>query len=146
MTTKKTWGSSIAMGFALLLACGCSSAPPPATPMTFANFNVKDNDQKQISLEGYARIPAACMVSDTMLVDLFDNPEGKGKPLSFSCRVGSSANHVEKPPKNYTEKDLKLHANDGSLVESGQKIRVAGKLIFSPSSSILFAPIDIQKI
>jgi hypothetical protein len=146
MTTTKTWGSSLAMSFALLLACGCSSAPPPATPMTFANFNVKDNDQKQISLEGYARIPAACMVSDTMLVDLFDNPEGKGKPLPFSCRVGSSANHVEKPPKNYTANDLKLHANDGSLVESGKKIRVAGKFVFSTSSSILFAPIDIQKI
>ena len=114
--------------------------------MTFANFNVKDNDQKQISLEGYARIPAACMVSDTMLVDLFDNPDGKGKSIAFSCRVGSSANQVEKPPKNYTAKDLKLHANDGSLVEGTQKIRVAGKLIFSTSASILYKPIDIQKI
>jgi hypothetical protein len=134
------------LGLGLVSLCGCSSPPPPATPMTFANFNTKENDHKQISIEGYARIPAACMVSDTMLVDLVESPDSKAKPLPFSCRVGSSANHVEKPPKNYTAKDLKLHANDGSLVEPGQKIRVAGQLIFSTSSSILFAPIDIQKI
>ena len=137
---------------ALLLAAltlsflGCSSPPPPATAQTFANFNTQANHEKQISLEGYLRLPAATMVSDTMLLDLNETPDGKGKSVSVTMRVGSSANQVEKPPKDYTDKDLKVHANDGSLVEPQQKVRVAGKLIFSTSSSILYKPIDIQKI
>lgn len=125
---------------------GCSSPPPPATPQTFANFNTQANHEKQISLEGYLRLPAAAMISDTMLLDLNENPDGKGKSVSVSIYLGSSANQVEKPPKDYSDKDLKVHANDGSLVGPDQKVRVAGKLIFSPSSSILFKPVDIQKI
>jgi len=131
------------------LACailGCSSPPPPATPKTFANFNTQENNDKQISLEGYLRMPVAAMVSDTMLVDLFEKPDGKDKPVPVQLRIGSSANCVEKPPKNYSDKDFKVHANDGSLVSPDQKVRVSGKLIYSPSSSILFSPVDIQKL
>ena len=131
------------------LACllvGCSSAPPPATPMTFANFNAQANNDKQISLEGYLRLPVSALVSDTMLIDLYETPDGKGKPVPVSMNIGSGANSVEKPPKDYTEKDLKVHANDGSLVEPQQKVRVSGKLVYSPSASILYRPIDIQKL
>lgn len=128
------------------LVVGCSSPPPPATPMTFDTFNVQANNDKQISLEGYMRLPVAAMVSDTMLVDLYDNPDGKGKAVPVSIYVGSGKNQVEKPPKDYTDKDFKLHANDGSLVTMKDKVRVSGKLVYSPSSSIFYKPIDIQKI
>ena len=47
---------------------------------------------------------------------------------------------------DYTDKDFKLHVNDGSLVTMKDKVRVSGKLIYSPSSSILFEPIDVQRI
>lgn len=129
-----------------MLLWGCSSPPPPATPVTWTDFNVQANHDKQISLEGYVRLPAAALVSDTMLVELYEHEDGKGKPLSFSVRIGSGANQVEKPPKDYKENDLKLHANDGSLVGLQEKVRVEGKLVFSPSSSILFAPINVQKL
>lgn len=133
-----------------LLACltwGCSSPPPPATPQTFSNYNTQANHEKQISLEGYLRLPASAMISDTMLLDLNETAEPKSKSVSVSLYIGSSANHVEKPPKDYTDKDLKVHANDGSLIEPNQKVRVSGKFIFSASGgSILFKPVDIQKI
>lgn len=86
------------------------------------------------------------MVNDTMLLDLVETPDSKEKPVSVSLYVGTGANQVEKPPKNYTDKDLKVHANDGSLLEPGQKVRVSAKLIYNPSASILFKPVDIQKI
>ncbi|MBS2035346.1 hypothetical protein JST97_10180 [bacterium] len=130
-----------------ILAWGCSSPPPPATPQTFSTYNTQANHEKQISLEGYLRFPAAALVSDTMILDLAESLEPKAKVASVSTKVGSSANQVEKPPKDYTDKDLKVHANDGSLVELNQKVRVSGKLIYSASGgSILFAPVDIQKI
>ncbi len=129
-----------------LLCAACSSPPPPATPQTFANYNTQANDQKQISLEGYLRLPVSALVSDTMLLDLVEAPDSKGKPASVSLYVGTSANQVENPPKDYTEKDLKVHANDGSLIEPNQKVRVSARLIFNPSASILYKPVDIQKI
>ena len=130
-----------------LLCAACSSPPPPATPQTFANYNTKANDQKQISLEGYLRLPVSAMISDTMLLDLVETPVSKGKEVPVSLYIGSSANQVEKPPKDYTNKDLKVRANDGSLIEANQKVRVSGKLIYSPSGgSILFKPVDIQKL
>ena len=130
-----------------LTAIGCSSPPPPATPVTWDGYKVQQNHEKQISLEGYIRLPAAAMVSDTMLLELRKDTSSKEPNLSFSTRVGSGANQVEKPPKDYSDKDLKVRANDGSLIEPNQKVRVSGKFIFSPSGgSILFAPIDIQKI
>ena len=128
------------------LMLGCSSAPPPATPMTFATWNTKENDQKQISLEGYVRLPAAALVSDTMLLELHEKPEGKSSSVDFSTRIGSGKNQVEKPPKDYSDKDLKLHANDGSLVGPQDKVRISGKVVYSPSTSILFEPIDVQKL
>lgn len=129
-----------------LLTWGCSSPPPPATPQTFSNYNTKANHEKQISLEGYLRLPVTALVSDTMLLDLLETTDSKAKGVPVSLYIGSSANQVEKPPKDYTEKDLKVHANDGSLIEPNQKVRVSGKLIYSPSASILFKPVDIQKL
>ena len=133
----------------LLLVCllsSCASPPPPATPMTFANFNSQANHEKQISLEGYLRLPSTTLVTDTIMIKLCESTDPKSKSLSFSLPVGSGANQVEKPPKDYGQKDLKLHANDGSLVDLSQKVRVSGKLIYSADSSILFAPVDVQKI
>lgn len=133
-----------------LLACltwGCSSPPPPATPQTFANYNTQANHDKQISLDGYLRLPVSALVSDTMLLDLHEASDPKSQSVPVSLYVGASANQVEKPPKDYTDKDLKVHANDGSLIEANQKVRVSGKFIYSASGgSILFNPVDIQKI
>lgn len=136
------------MTLALLayLSWGCSSPPPPATPQTFTSFNTQSNHEKQISLEGYLRLPVTALVSDTMLLDLIETPDSKAKAVPVSLHIGSSANQVEKPPKDYTEKDLKVHANDGSLIEPTQKVRVSGKLIYATSGSILYKPVDIQKI
>jgi hypothetical protein len=129
-----------------LAAWGCASAPPPATPQTFANYNTQANHDKQISLEGYLRLPVSALVNDTMLLDLKETPDSKDKPVSVSLYIGAGANQVEKPPKDYTDKDLKVHANDGSLIEPNQKVRVSAKLIYNPSASILYKPVDIQKI
>lgn len=133
----------------LLLAAvliGCSSPPPPATPAQWSDYNVQANHDKHLSLEGYMRLPVAAMVSDTMLVDLYQDKECKTKPLSVSMRIGSGKNQVEKPPKDYKLEDLKLHCDDGSLIGLEQKVRVQGKFIYSPSSSIFFGPTYVFKI
>lgn len=141
-TRIKLWGLTA------LLCAGCASPPPPATAVSWKDFNTQGNNDKQISLEGYVRMPVAALVSDTMLLELHEQADGKGANVSFSTTVGSSANQMEKPPEKYTDADLKLHAKDGSLVKATDKVRVSGKLIYSssPNSTILFGPIEVQKI
>jgi len=144
-TVPTTWKL---FAVAALLVAGCSSPPPPATPVNWKDFNSQANNDKQVSLEGYVRLPAAALISDTMLLELHEQQDGKGANVSFSTYLGSSANQVEKPPENYKETDLKLHANDGSLVAAGDKVRVAGKLIYASggNGTILMGPIDVQKL
>ena len=134
---------TVLLALALL---GCSSPPPAATAVQWSDFNVQANHDKHLSWEGYMRLPAAAMISDTMLIDLYQDKECKTKPLAVSMRIGSGKNQVEKPPKDYKLTDLKLHCDDGSLVGLDQKVRVQGKLIFSPSSSIFFGPTYVFKI
>lgn len=129
-----------------LLLVGCASPPPPATPAQWSSYNVQANHDKHISLEGYMRLPSTALVTDTMLIDLYQDKECKTKPLPVSMRIGSGKNQVEKPPKDYQLSDLKLHCDDGSLIGPEQKVRVQGKLIFSPDSSILFGPTYVTKI
>ena len=144
----KTRRISKTLSLILVLAAiaGCSASPPPATAVSWKDFRNQANNDKQISLEGYVRLPAAALVSDTMLVELYEQPEGKGETIPFSTRVGSSANQIEKPPEDYTQDDLKLHAGDGSLVGLNDKVRVSGKYIHAESGAILYAPIEIVKL
>ncbi len=136
-----------------LLATGCSSAPPPATPMTYDTADVQANHDRQISLEGYARLPGMGVVSDIIGLDLYEKPDGKGKKMGLSVPVGSGKNQCEKPPKQYKAEDLKLHTADGTVVGPNDRIRVSGKLYWNKAAevpeghvSFLAEPIYIEKL
>ncbi len=126
---------------------GCAgSAPGPATPKTFANYNEQANNGQRLSLEGYVRLPAATLVSDTMMLELHEQPDSDKPQISFSIPIGGGANQVEQPPKDYQASDLKVRDKTGALIAPDQKVRISGKLIYSPSSSILYPPIELEKL
>ena len=66
--------------------------------------------------------------------------------VPFSTKIGTGNNQVEALPKNFSESDFKVHANDGTLLEPNQKIRVSGKVIGSGESTVLFGPVVIEKL
>jgi len=141
-----------ALWLGILLVAGCSTPPPPpATPMTYQTINAQSNHEKQVSLEGYPRLPSMTMVSDTINLEIHEKPDGQGAKSHFKPKLGSGKNNCERPPKDYKDTDLKLHANDGTVVGINDKIRVAGKAHWSKTTKgedfvILMAPIDIQKL
>jgi hypothetical protein len=123
----------------LLAALGIGCEPPkPGTPVTFdticgAEFDPTMekglNVTKRVTIEGYVG-PLRSMVkvcSDTCDFNLFAEPGGKGKRVvNADVPVGDGKNQMEKLPKNFTDKDLKLHTQDGKVVGVGSKVRITG--------------------
>ena len=137
---------------AALLVCGCAKAPPPATLMTFEQADKPENNDKQIALEGYPRLPARAVLSDSMLIELHQDPSDKSKSINFDCNLGGGANQVEKPPRQHTQEAIKIHGSDGSLIISKDKIRVEGQLTYwiektPPGHNVWLAqPVTIQRL
>lgn len=133
-----------------LVQVGCGKATPPATPITYDATNSEANNGKQVSLVGYARLPVMMSVSDTMLIELHEQADGKGKHVNFDVPIGTGANQLEKPPSRYKKEDLKLHASDGTVVGPDDKIRVSGELVWmkQPGAPIVWLtkPIVVERI
>lgn len=130
----------------LLLLGGCVKPPEPGTPVTWEAVGKGEMREQRVSLEGYFQIPKSMMATDTVLLPLYEKPDGEGMKVPFSTRIGSGNNEIESLPKEFTEADFKVHSSDGSLVSKNQKLRVSGKLIGTKESTILYGPVLIEKI
>lgn len=111
---------------AVLFLVGCSH--PATTPMTFDTAADAANNGQMVSIEGYARLPVSGIINDTMLIDLHQTADEKSPHIGIDVPIGSGANHLEEPPKDYKDSDMKLHASDGSLIAPTDKVRVSGEL------------------
>lgn len=122
----------------------CGKPPEPGIPVTLdkvcsAEYNPFFDDKKRqvhrrLSFEGFPAFPRSVMVSSTVILDMYPSPDRQGSPVSVSFSVKASRNSVEKPGKGYTDKDLKITANDGTEVGFNTKIRVHGKRLGEANS------------
>ncbi len=64
------------------------------------------------------------------MLRLYKEDDLRGAPLGVSADFGSQANQVEKPPKQFTDGDLKVHLAGGQVAEFGTKVRVSGQVYF----------------
>ncbi|MDC0744715.1 hypothetical protein [Polyangium mundeleinium] len=118
------------------LGLGCEK-PKPGTPVTFENVCSAEFDPtmekglnvtKRVAIEGYVG-PLRSSVkvcSDTCDFNLFAEPDGKGKRVNADVPVGDGKNQMERLPKSFSDKDLKLHTSDGKVVGVGAKVRITG--------------------
>jgi hypothetical protein len=85
------------------------------------------NVTTKVTIEGYVGAPSSLKVcSDTCDFDLFAEPGNKGKRVNADVPVGDGRNQFERLPKNFSDKDLKLHTQDGKVVGVGSKVRITG--------------------
>jgi hypothetical protein len=68
------------------------------------------------------------MVSDTMFVDVHQNPNRGGARVYASFKVGSGKNRVEKLKNGYKESDLKIVSNNGADLGNGSKVAIEGEV------------------
>jgi hypothetical protein len=124
-----------------IVGCGASACkgkdPGPAEPVTFASFcdakydpvmEKGDNILKRVSIEGHIDMPRGLftLCSDTCNVKLLEKPGATANAISASVKVGTDENQMEALPKEYSEKDFKVHTNDGKVVGVGARVRLSG--------------------
>jgi hypothetical protein len=121
----------IAVSLIGLVITACSDGPP--TPGELKDFSAicdKANNGKRVAVEGYLRFPSSFKISKSVVLRLYKDTEFKTEPIGVQIDMGNQANQVEQVPKQFTDKDLKVHLADGQVAEIGTKVRVSGKVYF----------------
>lgn len=111
-------------------ACGASGPPTPGELKDFAAVCDKANDGKRIAVVGYPRFPERFTGTQSVVLRLYEKPDYTGTPVGVQTPIGQQANQAELAPKQYTDKDLKVHTADGQVASYGTKVKVSGKVYF----------------
>lgn len=118
-----------------LIACG---PPKPGTPTTFDDFCDAKYDSPNpggssdelvaVSIEGYLIPPTLfSMCSDTCSFDLAEHPDGSGRTVHYSVRLGDGANQLAPLPERFASSDFKLRTQDDQVLGFGDKVRLHGR-------------------
>jgi hypothetical protein len=115
-----------------LAACGSVEKKPPTVgeAKDFATVCDKTNDGKRVAVDGYLRFPEEVNRKIGLVLRLFKTDDFSGKPIGVSSEIGSQVNQVEFMPKEYTDKDLKVHLANGQVAGFGTKVKVSGDVYF----------------
>ena len=113
-------------------ACGGSSSEPPTTGETkdFASVCDKANEGKRVAVVGFLRFPEKFTGTSSVVLRLYGGADYTGAPVGVQTRMGNQANQVELAPKEYTDKDLKVHTSDGPVAGYGTRVKVSGKVYY----------------
>jgi len=114
-------------------ACGASAPPEPPTAgeaKEFASVCDKANEGKRVAVVGYPRFPEKFTGTSSVVLRLYEGADYGGAPVGVQTPIGKQANQVELAPKQFTDKDLKVHTADGQVASYGTKVRVSGKVYF----------------
>ncbi len=119
--------SMIALAFA---ACGEKKPPTVGETKDFSTVCDKANDGKRVAVEGYLRLPEEVKPKIGLILRMYKTADFSSEPVGVSSDLGSQANQVEMMPKQYTNKDLKVHTADGQIAGFGMRVRVSGDVYF----------------
>lgn len=113
--------------FALLtIHCG------PGEPVEYANACKPENNKKYIEVSGVLETKGGIFCSNTSGplecgFKLLQNA-GDEKGISSDITVGSWANNVEKPERNFTRESIKIRDNNSNFVQLGDKVKLTGEI------------------
>jgi hypothetical protein len=113
-------------------ACGAGSSEPPAPGemKDFASLCDKANEGKRVAVIGFLRFPEKFTGTSSVMLRLYVGADSAGSPVGVQTRIGNQANQVELAPKEYTDKDLKVHTSDGQVAAYGSRVKVSGKVYY----------------
>jgi hypothetical protein len=113
-------------------ACGGGTSEPPTAGDTkdFASVCDKANEGKRVAVVGFLRFPEKFTGTSSVVLRLYAGGDYAGAPVGVQTRMGSQANQVELAPKEFTDKDLKVHTSDGQVAGYGTRVKVSGKVYY----------------
>lgn len=123
-----------AIGLLALVCAACGGgAPEPPTAgeaKDLASVCDKANEGKRVALVGYLRFPEKFTGAQSVVLRLYEGGDYAGAPVGVQTPIGKQANQAELAPKQYTDKDLKVHTSDGQVAGYGTKVKVSGKVYY----------------
>ena len=112
-------------------ACSGGSEPPTAAEAKdFASVCDKANEGKRVAAVGFLRFPEKFTGTSSVVLRLYGGSDYGGATVGVQTPIGNQANHVELAPKEFTDKDLKVHTSDGQVAGYGTKVKVSGKVYY----------------
>ena len=113
-------------------ACGAGSSEPPTAGeiKDFASLCDKANEGKRVAAVGFLRFPEKFTGTSSVVLRLYGGSDYAGLPVGVQTRIGNQANQVELAPKEFTDKDLKVHTSDGQVATYGTRVKVSGKVYY----------------
>jgi hypothetical protein len=118
----------IATLFVTACLAACSSGPP--TPVTFSDVCQKAGER--VVIEGHLRLPVMgtnCK-SNRCMLNLISELQGRVQSITAQVRntakPDSGVNAIEPLPEKFSDRDLRIHANDGRVVAPNTKLRLTG--------------------
>ena len=113
-------------------ACGGGAPEPPTAgeAKDFASLCDKANEGKRVAVAGYLRFPEKFTGTSSVVLRLYGDGDYAGAPVGVQTHIGNQANQAELAPKQYTDKDLKVHTADGQVAGYGTRVKVSGKVYY----------------
>lgn len=112
-------------------ACSGGSEPPTAAETKdFASVCDKANEGKRVAALGFLRFPEKFTGTSSVVLRLYGGSDYSGATIGVQTPIGNQANQVELAPKEFTDKDLKVHTSDGQVAGYGTRVKVSGKVYY----------------
>lgn len=126
---KHIWMGLIAALAALILV-GCARE---AADVAFADACDPVYEDQYISTVGYFAAESSVYCSNTggdyrCGLDFFDAP-GSANRLTADVLEGNGRNQMAQLPDSYTDADLQIKADDGTVIGVGQRVRITGEML-----------------
>ncbi len=119
--------------FAVLVLIGCSSGP--ATEVSFSDVCQLENDHKNLSTVGYFSTGASVYCSDSggdyrCGMEFHEQP-GSEAEFTADMLEGNGKNQMAELPSSYSDADVQIKTDDGSVIGVGQRARISGKMLIT---------------
>lgn len=131
------------LSFLMFAAC----AAKQGEQVDFASACKPESDGKYYEVAGYLSPRGSVFCSNIGSsrvecgLDFLEAP-GSDKKFSAEIQQGSGANSIEKLESGYKDSDIKIHDNNGQLINLSEKVKITGKMSTTPDGKVCFLTVD----
>jgi len=139
---RKVFAVSMLLGGLLLAGC-----KKEAVRVELSNVCSPDNEKKYLTTSGYLDPGSSVFCSNIgggrmdCGLDVVASP-GSKRVFGADIEEGSGSSEIEKLPSGYKKEDIKIHYDNGGLVNLSDKVTLTGQMSIAPDGSVCFMEVD----
>lgn len=127
----------------MILCCAAVGCNSTGTPVEFSKACSFENDKKYIEVNGFLDGKGAVFCSNTgggpvrCGFKLLETPSSE-KGFTADIEKGTWTNNVEELKSGYKLEDIKIHDNNGKIINIADKVKITGKMNTTPDASVCY--------